>query len=135
MPSSFDSVTPSRFQRRLPGGKHDLIFKVAFGNDAAAARYPRVSRMTVWRWRHDRSPLPQLVTEILSDLLQTRVAEAHRAQQELRDILALPPRPPRPLSGCCAGLERKPRNRSISATCSREEASSVMSEIRWDDQD
>lgn len=107
MPSRSGSVTSSRFERRIPGGKHDLMFSVAFGSDAAAARFFRVSRMTVWRWRHDRAALPKGVLEALPDLLQTKVAEAHAAQNELRDILSLPAKTPHPLSGCCAGLHRR----------------------------
>jgi hypothetical protein len=107
MPSSCGLVTSSRFQAQLPGGKHDFLFTVVFGSDAAAARSLRVSRMTVWRWRHDRVPLPKWVANILADLIQTKVAEAHEAQQELRHYLALSPRPLRPLSGCCAGLHRR----------------------------
>ena len=107
MPSRVRTVTSSCFQRRLPGGRHDLVFKVAFGSDAAAARVLRVSKMTIWRWRQDRTPLPRWVGDMLPDLIQTKVAEAHEAQQNLRYFLALPPKPARPLSGCCAGYERK----------------------------
>jgi hypothetical protein len=83
----------------VPGGRHDLIFKVVFGSDGKAARYFRVSRMTVWRWRHDRAPLPEWVVKALTHLVQCKVAEAHEAQQELRYFLP-------PLSGCCAGYVR-----------------------------
>lgn len=110
MPQRFRSVTSSRFERRAPGGKHDLLFRVAFGGDGAAARFLGVSRMTVHRWRRAETPLPQWVMEVLPDVLQTKVAQAHQAQEELRYLLTLPPRPPRPLSGCCAGRERKPAN-------------------------
>jgi hypothetical protein len=103
----FGSVTPSRFQRQLPGGKHDFLFKVVFASDPTAARFLKVSRYTVWRWRHDRSPLPQWVSEILDDLVQNKVVEAHEAQNQLRDFRSLPPRPPRKLTGCCAGRHRK----------------------------
>ena len=65
MPSRFTPVTSSRFERRLPGGRHDLLFKVVFGSDGSAARYFQVSRMTVWRWRHDKAPLPKRVLEAL----------------------------------------------------------------------
>ena len=107
MRTSFGRVTSSRFERRLPVGQHDLLFKVVFGSDAAAARWLRVSKMTVWRWRHDRSPLPEWVSGILVDLVQTKVFEAHEAQNELRYFRALPPTPPRKLTGCCAGLHRR----------------------------
>jgi Homeodomain-like domain len=88
MPSRFGSVTSPRFERRLPVGRHDLVFRVAFGSDAAAARALGVSRMTVWRWRHDRGPLPEFLLNILPDSLQSKVAEAHEAQQEFRAFLA-----------------------------------------------
>src|SRR5215471_13513633 len=107
MPPRFRPVTSPRFERRLPPGRHDLLFKVVFGGNAAAARYFRVSKMQVWRWRHDRSPLPRLVADVLASLVQEKVAEAHLAQAELGYFLREPPRPPRPLSGCCAGLGRK----------------------------
>jgi hypothetical protein len=107
MRSSFDLVTQSRFERRLPGGRHDLLFKVVFGSDAAAARFFRVSKMTIWRWRHDKAPLPKRVIDALPELLQQRVAEAHLAQTEFRYFLLEPPKPLRQLSGCCAGLHRK----------------------------
>jgi hypothetical protein len=100
-------VTPSRFKRRLPGGRHDFVFEVVFGSDAAAARHFGVSRMAVWRWRHDRSPLPEWVKKAIPDLLQARVAQSHQAQQDFRYFLLEPPKPPRPLSGCCAGFHRR----------------------------
>jgi hypothetical protein len=91
MPSRFGSVTSSRFEGRVPPGRHDLPFRVAFGSDAAAARSLGVSRMSVWRWRHDRAPLPVFVLNLLPDLLQSKVAEAHQAQQDFRYFLAEPP--------------------------------------------
>jgi hypothetical protein len=75
----------------VPAGRHDLLFQVVFGGDGSAARYFRVSRMQVWRWRHDRSPLPVSVIKVLPGLLQAKVAEAHEAQQEFRYFLAEPP--------------------------------------------
>src|SRR5262249_18587075 len=106
MLSRFESVTRSRFERRLPGGRHDPLFKVVFGRDATAARYLKVSRMTVWRWRHDKAPLPTWVADILTDLIQIKVEQAHQAQDQLRNFRAEPPRPRRPLSGCCTGYVR-----------------------------
>jgi hypothetical protein len=110
MRPSFGSVTSTRFERRVPAGRHDLLFKVVFGSNAAAARYFKVSRMQVWRWRHDRSPLPRLVADALASLVQNRVAEAHLAQTELSYFLREPPKAPRKLSGCCTGYVRKPKN-------------------------
>jgi hypothetical protein len=107
MQSRSSSVTRSRFERRVARGRHDLAFKVALGSDAAVGRYFGVSRMQAWRWRHDRASLPELVIKALPDLIQTKVAEAHLAQTEFVQLLREPPRPPRPLSGCCAGYGRK----------------------------
>jgi hypothetical protein len=107
MPPRSDLVTRSPFERRHTAGQHDLAFKVAFASNYAAARSLRVSRMTIWRWRHDRAPLPNWVADVLTHLVQSKVAEAHEAQQQLRYLLSLPPRPPRPLSGCCAGRGRR----------------------------
>jgi hypothetical protein len=91
MPSCFGSVTASRFERRVAAGRHDLVFEVVFGSDACAARCLGVSRMTVWRWRHDRSPLPVPVLNALSRLLQQKVVRAHEAQQQFRSFLCEPP--------------------------------------------
>jgi hypothetical protein len=38
---------------------------------------------------------------------QSKVAEAHEAQQDFRYFLLEPPRPPRKLSGCCAGRHHR----------------------------
>jgi hypothetical protein len=107
MPNRSDSVTSSRFERRLPGGRHDLAFKVVFGSTAAAARYFKVSRMQVWRWRHDRSPLPPQVADALASLIRDRMVEVNHAREELQHFLREPPKPRRPLSGCCASYIRK----------------------------
>ena len=80
-----------RFQRRVAPGRHDLVFKVAFGTDGRAARFLGVSRMTIWRWRNGRCPLPVFVLNALLDLLQAKVADAHQAQQDFRYFLAEPP--------------------------------------------
>jgi hypothetical protein len=52
-------------------------------------------------------PLPKRVIEVLPELLQERVAEAHLAQTEFKYFLLEPPKPIRPLSGCCAGYIRR----------------------------
>ncbi len=115
MPSRSETVTSSRFERRLPGGKHDLLFKVAFGSYGAAARFFDVGRMSIWRWTHDKAPLPRYVADVLSDLIQSRVAEAHAAQDGLRYICALPPPPPRKLTGVCAGRHRRAKRLPVTA--------------------
>jgi len=48
------------------------------------------------------APLPRWVVEALANLIQNKVAEAHLVQTELGYFLALPAKPPRKLSGCCA---------------------------------
>jgi hypothetical protein len=110
MPSCSTIDTRSRFERRLPSGKHDLIFKVSFGSYSAAARHFNVRRMTVWRWRHGKAPLPKRVAVELAKLVHEKVEETHDAERQLRDFLALASKPPRPLSGCCAGFHRRVRN-------------------------
>ena len=91
MQESSDTVTLSRFQRRVAPSRHDLVFKVAFGTDGCAARFFGVSRMTIWRWRNGRCPLPVFVLNTLLGRLRDKVAEAHQAQQEFRYFLAEPP--------------------------------------------
>jgi hypothetical protein len=109
MRASDGTVTSTRFERRLPGGQHKLAFKVAFGTYGAAVRALHVSRTTIWRWCHDQTSLPRYVAEILDEVLQDKVGDAHAALNHVRDFLELPPKPPRPLSGVCAGYYRKPR--------------------------
>jgi hypothetical protein len=113
MRATAGTVTSSRFERRLPGGQHKPAFKLAFGSYGAAAPALGVSRMTVWRWCHDLSPLPRYVAEILADVVQDKVLDAHAALNHVRDFLALPPRPRRPLSGCCAGLQRRAKRMPV----------------------
>jgi hypothetical protein len=43
------------------------------GSDGAAARHYRTSRMTVWRWRHNKSPLPRSISDDLAILVQKKV--------------------------------------------------------------
>jgi hypothetical protein len=102
-----ETVTSSRFERRAPPGRLDSIFEAAFGSDGAAARYFNVSKMTIWRWRHDKSDPPKWVLDVLTDLVQKKVGEVHQAQRELKDFIAeLRFKRPRKLSGCCAGYQR-----------------------------
>ena len=75
-----DTVTSSRFERRLPGGQHKPAFKLAFGTYGAAARALGVSRMMVWRWCHDQSSLPTPVAETLAGVIQNKVLEVHAAK-------------------------------------------------------
>jgi hypothetical protein len=109
MRPSDGAVPSSRFERRLPGGQHAPAFRVAFGTLGAAARALGVSKMTIWRWCHDQASLPRYVAETLADVIQNKVLEVHAAQNHLRDFLALPEKPPRSLTGACAGRSRKPR--------------------------
>jgi hypothetical protein len=69
--------------------------------------------MTIWRWRHDQSPLPNWVADVVDGPIQKKVEQAHTAQTQLRDFRMLPPTPPRPLSGACAGYFRKPKYRDF----------------------
>ena len=91
-----DGTVTSQFERRLPGGQHKPAFKLAFGSYAAAARALGVSRMTIWRWCHDLSPLPRHVAETLADIVRDKVSDAHAALNHVRDFLALPEKLPRP---------------------------------------
>jgi len=75
--AAIHAVTRPCFERRALGGRHDLPFRVV----GVAARFFGVSKMTVWRWRHDRAVLPKPVIEAVSDLIQKREAEAHLAKQ------------------------------------------------------
>jgi hypothetical protein len=106
MPSRSEPVTSWGFQRKIPGGPHDRLFRVVFGTTGAAARFLGVNCMRVWRWRHG-ADLPDWVAEELTDLAQRRVEQAHEVQDDLRRYRSEPPKPPRKLSGCCAGLYRR----------------------------
>jgi hypothetical protein len=108
MPYRFRSVTSSRFERRALGGRHDLAFQIAFGGDGRAARSLGISRMQVWRYRHDKTPLPRGLADLLTQIIRDRVTEAHLAETQLNDFRREPPRPPRRLTGCCEGYHRKP---------------------------
>lgn len=102
------TVTSSRFKPRLPGKQHALAFKVAFdGSDATAARFLGASLTSIWRWRHDRSPLPRWAAEILAQRLREKRGDLIAAELHMRLFLERPPLLPRKLSGCCAGLKRR----------------------------
>jgi hypothetical protein len=105
MLSRSESVTPPRFQRKNHGGRFDRLFGVVFGTTGAAARRLSVNRMRIWRWRHS-ADLPDWVAEILTDLVQRRVEEAHEVQDDLRRYREMSPKPLRRLTGCCAGYGR-----------------------------
>jgi hypothetical protein len=101
-----DSVALSRFERRLPPGRLEPVFKEAFGTYGAAARHLKVSRQTIARWRRQKPHPPRWVLDELTGIIQKRVEAVHFAQNELKYYMAEPPKPPRKLSGCCAGYER-----------------------------
>jgi hypothetical protein len=108
MPSSSEAVTSSRFKARLPQGQLWHIFRVAFNSDAAAARFLGVSKTAIWRWCHDRSPLPDWVAKKLAEAVHQKVEAAHAAEQGLKWFLDTRRPPlPRKLSGCCAGFKRR----------------------------
>jgi hypothetical protein len=111
MSSCSNSLTSSAFERRVPPGRLEPVFREVFRSYGAAARYFKVAEMTIWRWCHDRSPPPPRVLDALAPLIQKKVGASHFAQDELRRFRALPSQPPRKLSGCCARYERtvKPR--------------------------
>ena len=109
MPTSFESVTAPPFAPRLPAKWYELAFKTLFSGSSAAARAFKVSRMTIWRWRHDRAPLPRWAAELLAQLLQDKLGDLMQAQQQLRYYLDRPLPPPRPLTGVCRGRCRKPK--------------------------
>jgi hypothetical protein len=102
------TVTSSRFERRLPPGKLEPVFKAAFGTFGKAAVHFGVSRQTITRWARLAPPPPRWVLDALKGPVQKKVEEAHAAQFELNLLLKQPPRPPRPLSGCTAKYARKP---------------------------
>jgi hypothetical protein len=101
-----ETVTPSRFERRLPPGRLEEPFKKAYGTFGKAAHRLGVTRQTIARWARLTPPPPRLVAETMKALLQRNVEAAHEAQNELNYYLAESHRPPRKLSGCCARFER-----------------------------
>jgi hypothetical protein len=107
MSSWFNSLTSSPFERRVPPGRLEPIFRQVFRSYGAAARYFKVAEMTIWRWCHDRSPPPEWVLDALAPLIQKKVESSHFAQDELKRFVALSGRPPRPLSGCTARYARR----------------------------
>jgi hypothetical protein len=108
MTSCSEAVTPSRFERRAPPGRLEPIFKTAFGTFGKAAVHFEVTRQTIARWARLAPPPPGWVLDALTGHIQKKVEEAHAAQFELNLLLKQPPKPPRKLSGCCAGYQRKP---------------------------
>jgi hypothetical protein len=101
-------VTSSRFERRSPPGKLEPLFKVAYGTFGKAAAHLGVTRQTIAHWARLAPPPPGWVLDALTGPIQKKVEEAHAAQFELNLLLKQPPKPPRKLSGCCAGYARKP---------------------------
>ena len=107
MSSCSEPITSSPFERRVPPGRLEPIFRQVFRSYGAAARYFKVAEMTIWRWCHDRSFPPAWVLDALAPLIQKKVESSHFAQDELRRFVALPSRPPRKLSGCTAKYARR----------------------------
>src|SRR5262245_2116098 len=101
------TVTSTRFERRLPPGRLEPVFREAFGTFGKAACRLRVTRQTIARWARLTPPPPRWVLDELKDIIQKRVEAVHFAQNELKYYMAEPPRPPRKLSGCCAGYQRR----------------------------
>jgi hypothetical protein len=106
MLSRSNSVTSPRFERRLPLGRLEPIFKAAFGTFGKAAAHLGVTRQTIAHWARLAPPPPGWVLEALKGPVQKKVEEAHAAQFELNLLLKQPPKPPRKLSGCCARYAR-----------------------------
>src|SRR3954462_15649253 len=100
MPSCAGSETSSPFEAHVPAGEHALAFRVAFSTDGTAARFFGVSKMTIWGWRHDRSPLPRGVAKTLIEIVQDKLSDAVAAREHLRSFLERPSPPLRPLTGC-----------------------------------
>jgi hypothetical protein len=65
--------------------------------------------MTIWRWRHEKSPLPRWVLDDLAELIQKRREKDSQAAVDVSYLQQLPARPPRKPSGCCALPRAKPR--------------------------
>ena len=108
MSSCSNSLTSSTFERRVPPGRLEPVFREVFRSYGAAARYFKVAEMTIWRWCHDRSFPPKRVLDALVPLSHKKVESSHFAQNELRHFMALPPRSPRKPSGCCAPGYKRP---------------------------
>jgi len=106
MSSRSNTVTPSPFERRLPPGKLEPVFKMAFGTFGKAAARLHVTPQTIARWARLSPPPPAWVLDALKEPVQQKITAAHAAQFELNLLLQQPPRPPRKLSGCCARYER-----------------------------
>jgi hypothetical protein len=103
-----NTVTPRRFERRLPPGELEAAFKYAFGTFGKAALHFHVERQTIARWARLSPFPPRHVLDTLFDLVQKKIGKGGEIRLELNLIMQRPSRPQRPLSGCCAGRERIP---------------------------
>jgi hypothetical protein len=108
MSSRSKTVTPSRFERRLPPGELEATFKFVFGTFGKAAVHFHVSRQTIVRWARLSPFPPPHVMDILNDRFQKKMSDAGDIRNEFNLIRQRPPRPPRPLSGCTAKYTRVP---------------------------
>lgn len=108
MSSRANTVTPSRFERRLPPGELDATFRFVFGTFGKAAVHFHVSRQTIVRWARLSPFPPPHAMDVLNDLFQKKMSVAGDIRNEFNLIRQRPPRPPRPLSGCTAKYARVP---------------------------
>jgi hypothetical protein len=103
-----NTVTPSRFERRLPPGELEPTFKFAFGTFGKAAAYFHVTRRSIARWARLSPFPPRHVLDALKDMVQKKISAGGEIRTELNLLLQRPSRPPRPLSGCTAKYARIP---------------------------
>ena len=108
MSSCSSTVTRSCFERRLPPGKLEPMFKLAFGTFGKAAAYFHVERQTIARWSRLSPPPPRRFLDDLAERIQEKIREVHHVQTELGYYLAEPARSPRKPSGCCAPGYKRP---------------------------
>jgi hypothetical protein len=110
MSSRSNTVTPSRFERRLPPGELEAMFKFVFGTFGKAAVHFHVSRQTIARWARLSPFPPPHVMDVLNDFFQKKMSAAGDIRNEFNLIRQRPPRPQRALSGCTAKYGRREKH-------------------------